>query len=143
MSNKQPEFLGLYLFASNLTETLQFYKMLGFTIETVSDIFARATLSSGFCLEIGSSALTQSYDPNWKSPGLPSTNTINFQLASRTAVDDMYSKMTGAGYTGHLEPCDPLWQARFAIVLDPNGNFVGLHSPRDRSTDQQRESETG
>jgi uncharacterized glyoxalase superfamily protein PhnB len=139
MSREQPEFLGLYLFAADLPETLKFYEMLGFHIETVSSMFARASLSDGFTLEIGTAALTESYDPGWKPPALPSTNTINFQLSTREAVDAMYTKMTGAGYAGHLPPCDPLWQARFAIVLDPNGNFVGLHSPRDRDADQQRE----
>jgi len=130
MSREQPEFLGLYLFADDLPETLEFYEMLGFHVETVSEIFARASLSDGFTLEIGTAALTKSYDPDWTPPALPSTNTINIQLSSREAVDTMYNKMTAAGYAGHLAPCDPLWQARFAIVLDPNGNFIGLHSPR-------------
>ena len=133
---QQPEFLGLYLFADDLPKTLKFYEMLGFNIETVSDLFARASLSDGFTLEIGTAALTESYDPGWKPPALPSTNTINFQLPSREAVDAMYSKMTHAGYDGHLAPCDPPWRARFAIVLDPNGNFVGLHSPRDSDVDR-------
>ena len=140
MSSEQAEFLGLYLFAGDLPETLKFYEMLGFHIETLSDIFARATLPDGFTLEIGTAALTESYDPGWNPPALPSTNTINFQLSTREAVDAMYTKMTGAGYAGHLAPCNPPWQARFAIVLDPNGNFVGLHSPRDRDADKQRET---
>jgi len=140
VSSDQPVFLGLYLFADDLPESLNFYEILGFHIEKVSDIFGRASLSNGFTLEIGTAALTKSYDPKWKTPALPSTNTINFQLSSREAVDETYSKMTAAGYTGHLAPCDPLWQARFAIILDPNGNYVGLHSPRDRSADQQREA---
>jgi predicted enzyme related to lactoylglutathione lyase len=140
MNDQQPEFLGLYLFANDLPETLNFYEILGFQIETVSDIFARASLSSGFTLEIGTAALTESYDPGWKPPGLPSTNTINFQLLSRKAVDSTYKKVTEAGYVGHLAPCDPLWQARFAIVLDPNGNFVGLHSPRGQDVNRQTET---
>ena len=136
MSSEHPEFLGLYLFAEDLQETLNFYEILGFDIETVSDIFARASLPGGFNLEIGTAALTESYDPGWKPPALPSTNTINFQLPTRAAVDAMYSEMTNAGYEGHLAPCDPLWRARFAIVLDPNGNFVGLHSPRDNELER-------
>ncbi len=139
MSNQQPEFLGLYFFVKDLPETLNFYELLGFEIENVSEIFARASWSNGIALEFGTSELTESYDPGWKPPGLPSTNTINFQLSSRAAVDETYNKMIEAGFVGHLAPCDPLWQARFAIILDPNGNFVGLHSPRDRDADRQRE----
>ena len=141
MSNQQPEFLGLYLFVKDLPETLKFYKLLGFEIEEVSDFFARATWSNGISLEFGTAELTESYDPRWKPPGLPSTNTINFQLTSREAVDATYDKMVAAGFAGHLAPCDPLWQTRFAIILDPNGNFVGIHSPRDR--DANRQGETG
>jgi predicted enzyme related to lactoylglutathione lyase len=141
VSREQPEFLGLYLFADDLPKTLNFYEMLGFYIETVSDVFARASLSDGFTLEIGTAELTESYDRGWNPPGLPSTNTINIQLSSRDAVDSMYAKMTAAGYAGHLPPCNPPWQARFAIILDPNGNFVGLHSPRDRDADRRRETD--
>jgi predicted enzyme related to lactoylglutathione lyase len=32
-------------------------------------------------------------------------------------------------------------EGRFAIVDDPDGNIVGLHSPRDRESERQREAE--
>ena len=137
--SEQPNLLGVYLFVRDLPDTLAFYRVLGLQIEEVSDVFARATMSNGATLEFGTAALTRSYDPNWQEPSLPATNTINFELASREAVDAMYEKLTSAGYTGHLAPCDPPWQARFAIVDDPNGNIVGLHSPRDREGDRKRE----
>ena len=137
--SEQPNLLGVYLFVRDLPATLAFYRMLGLQIEEMSNVFARATMSNGATLEFGTAALTRSYDPNWQEPSLPATNTINFELASREAVDAMYEKLTSAGYTGHLAPCDPPWQARFAIVDDPNGNIVGLHSPRDREGERQRE----
>lgn len=136
---EQPNLLGVYLFVRDLSAALAFYRMLGLQIEEVSDDFARATMSNGATLEFGTAALTRSYDPNWQEPNLPGTNTINFELASREAVDAMYEKLTGAGYTAHLAPCDPPWEARFAIVDDPNGNIVGLHSPRNREGDRRRE----
>ena len=137
--SEQPKLLGVYLFVRDLPSTLAFYRMLGLQIEEVSDVFARATMPNGATLEFGTASLTRTYDPNWQEPNLPATNTINFELASREAVDAMYEKLTSARYTGHLAPCDPPWQARFAIVDDPNGNIVGLHSPRDRVGDRQRE----
>ena len=137
--SEQPNLLGVYLFVRDLPATLAFYRMLGLQIEEVSNVFARATMPNGATLEFGTAALTRSYDPNWREPNLPATNTINFELASREAVDAMYEKLTSASHTGHLAPCDPPWQARFAIVDDPDGNVVGLHSPRDREGDRQRE----
>ena len=139
MSKIQPEFLGLYLFVKDLPETIRFYGRLGFEVEEVSDMFARVSWDNGIVLEFGTSELTKSYDKNWKAPGLPSTNTINLQLVSRASVDETWERMVAEGFTSHLPPCDPLWQARFAILLDPDGNYIGLHSPRDMDADRQRE----
>ena len=135
----QPQFLGLYLFARDLDATLDFYRLLGLSIDLVGKVFARATMPNGVMIEFGSRELTQSYDPHWIEPAGPGTNTINFELPSREAVDELYAKLVAAGYEGHLAPCDPPWQARFAIVDDPDRNIIGLHGPRDRETDQRRE----
>jgi uncharacterized glyoxalase superfamily protein PhnB len=135
-----PSFLGVYLFVRDLPATLSFYELLGLSIESVSDVFARATMPGGATVEFGTRELTLSYDPGWQEPNGPGSNTINFQLSSREAVDEMYEKLTRAGHPGHLAPCDPPWGARFAIVDDPDGNVVGLHSPRDRDEERRREA---
>ncbi len=137
--NGQPRLLGVYLFVRDLPRALAFYERLGLTIERVSGMFARATMANGVTIEFGTSALTQSYDPGWQAPSGPATNTINFELSSPDAVDAMYAALTRAGYVGHLAPCDALWGARFALVDDPDRNVVGLHSPRDRSAERERE----
>ena len=137
--SEQPGFLGLYLFVRDMPATLAFYRELGLEIDEVSDTFARAVMPNGANIEFGTAELTRSYDPDWQEPSGSGTNTINFELASREAVDAMYEKLTSAGYTKHLAPCDPPWQSRFAIVDDPDGNVVGLHSPRDLDGDRKRE----
>ncbi len=43
----------------------------------------------------------------------------------------MYAELTSAGYVAHLPPIDAFWGSRFAIIDDPDGNVIGLHSPRD------------
>ena len=123
----------------DLGATIEFYELLGLSIEHVSPVFARATMPNGATIEFGCAELTRSYDPNWQEPTGPGSNTINFQLSSRTAVDTTYERLVGAGHNGHLAPCDPPWQARFAIIDDPDGNIVGLHSPRDREAERSRE----
>jgi uncharacterized glyoxalase superfamily protein PhnB len=137
--NEEPDLLGVYLFVRELGAALDFYTLLGLPIERVSDVFARATMPSGATIEFGCRELTRSYDPNWKEPSGPGTNTINFGLPSREAVDETYERLVAAGYAGHLAPCDPPWQARFAIVDDPDGNVIGLHGPRDREAERRRE----
>jgi hypothetical protein len=36
-----------------------------------------------------------------------------------------------AGYAGQQAPFDAFFGARYAIVTDPDGNAVGIMSPRD------------
>lgn len=137
--NPRPSLLGVYLFVKELEASLAFYELLGLSIERVRPVFARSTMPNGATIEFGTAELTRSYDPGWQEPAGPGINTINFELPDREAVDSTYGRLVAAGYTGHLAPCDPPWQARFAIVDDPDGNVVGLHSPRDRGAERRRE----
>lgn len=134
---------GLYLFAEDVRKWVKFYELLGLTSEVVSDDFARFTWTNGATLEIGSAKLTASYDPQWQAPGNPSKNTISFEFSTAQQVDEMHHRMVEAGYTSQLAPCLPPWQARFAIVIDPDGNLVGLHGPRDLTSDRRREGAGG
>ena len=139
----QPRLLGIYVFSADLDATLKFYRLIGLPVDQISDMFARATLPGGGMIEFGTDVLTHSYDPNWQRATDLSNNTINIELASAEVVDDTFAAAVTAGYTGHLPPCDPPWQARFAILIDPDGNLVGLHSPRDVEEDRQRERSAG
>ncbi len=130
MSDQPPTLTHVYLFVRDLDATIAFYRRLGLTV-TGGAGFARAETASGLGLEFGAAELTRSYDPHWQAPSGPGTNTLNFALSSRQAVDDLYAAMTAAGYPGHLPPIDAFWGSRFAIVDDPDGNVIGLHSPRD------------
>jgi uncharacterized glyoxalase superfamily protein PhnB len=136
---QQANFFGVYLFVRDLDATLEFYDLLGLSIERVSPIFARATMPNGSAIEFGCAELTRSYDPEWQEPTGPGTNTINLELSSRAAVDATYEALISAGHKSHLAPCDPLWGARFALIDDPDGNIVGIHSPRDREAARSRE----
>ena len=131
--------LGIYLFAADVSASASFYEAIGLDIERISQDFVRATWGDTVMLEIGSSVLTLSYDPQFETPDHLSKSTINFSLDSEAAVDELFTAMVDEGYIGHLAPCLAPWQARFAIIEDPDGNFVGLHSPRDVDADRGRE----
>jgi catechol 2,3-dioxygenase-like lactoylglutathione lyase family enzyme len=129
--------LSTYLFVADIDQSLGFYALLGMDVEKVSPAFGRASVGTEVVLELGTGELTASYDPGYVEPAGGSKGTINFELESRTAVDEKFTQLVVAGYTGHLKPIDALWQARFAVVLDPDGNQVGLHSPRNVDEDRQ------
>ena len=131
MSDESPTLSAVYLFVRDMAKTLAFYRRLGLAVPEAGGHFARVQMPGGLSIEFGTAELTKGYDPNWREPSGASTNTLNFSLASRDAVDEMYAALTGAGYTAHLAPIDAFWGSRFAIIDDPDGNIVGLHSPRD------------
>jgi len=82
--------------------TLALYTLLGFDIQRVSPMFARACWNNGVVIEFSTAELTGSYDKGWTAPGLPSTNTLNFQPSAKSAVDDTYLKAIATGYCGTL-----------------------------------------
>ena len=130
-NQRQPILAVVYLFVRDMDASVAFYERLGLAVTRVGDSHARAGLSEGARLEFGTAELTKSYDPNFREPSGASPNNLIFHLASRDAVDAMYAELTDAGYAGHLAPIDAFWGQRCAIVDDPDGNVIGLQSPRE------------
>lgn len=56
---------------------------------------------------------------------------IGVELESREAVDALWTELMSEGCQGLQPPYDAFWGARYAIVEDPDGNPVGLASPKD------------
>ncbi len=56
---------------------------------------------------------------------------VGLLVASRDDVDRLYMNIRDAGHPVGQEPYDAFWGSRYAIVIDPDGNQVGLKSPID------------
>ncbi len=54
-----------------------------------------------------------------------------FAVASRDADDEVFRKITAAGYASQKAPEDAFWGARYAIFEGPDGNSIGVMSPID------------
>lgn len=135
----KPKLISVYLFVSNIDDSLRFYNALGLDVEKVSDVLGRAFADGEVILEFGTKTLTSSYDPKYQTPPPVAKGSINLQWPSFNAVDETYARMVAEGFVGHLAPCTPPWQSRLAILLDPDGNQIGLHSTRDLAADRRRE----
>ena len=123
---------GLNLVVSDVAGTVEFYRRLGLIIDDTqpwNSHHVTAAMPNGFELEFDSFELADSYDPGGQMPHAVVRNVMVFSLPSRKAVDDLYGELTEAGYTGHQPPYDAFWGARYAVIDDPDGNFVGLMSP--------------
>jgi uncharacterized glyoxalase superfamily protein PhnB len=119
--------------------SLAFYRSLGVQIDdgavwsTASGIHhIEVTLPSGIILHIDSIALADQYDAGWRAhqPSGPSI-ILSFKVADRADVDSTHARMTGLGYDSAQRPYDAFWGARYAILIDPDGNHVGVMSPSD------------
>lgn len=58
---------------------------------------------------------------------------VGVLVDSRDDVDRLYDTVRAAGHPVAQEPYDAFWGSRYAIVLDPDGNQVGLKSPVDEA----------
>ena len=79
-------------------------------------------------LDLDSTSFAAHWDEGW--PGGTGV-VIGFKVETRQAVDDLVAAMTADGATVQQPPWDAFWGARYAVVTDPDGNAVGIMSPRD------------
>lgn len=51
---------------------------------------------------------------------------LAFLCDSAAGVDEMYQKVSDAGYETFKELWDAFWGQRYAIIKDPDGNLLSL-----------------
>ena len=126
----QPQFGGLHFWVRDLNATLAFYRAIGLEPgEPNNDDFLSFDVHDGMSFAFGTYGLTRQYDPAFEPPmdGAKGAAALQFTLATRAAVDELYERLTSAGYASHLAPIDAFWRARYCEVADPDGNVVGFH----------------
>jgi len=129
----KPIFQQINLVVRNMNATVAFYRRLGLEIEVIDEDHVDVELSNGTSLEFDSPASVECWDSGWGG-STGGSNILTFALPSREEVDAVYADLTAYGYRGRQRPHDAFWGARYAIVEDPDGNGVGLTSPRDRAS---------
>jgi uncharacterized glyoxalase superfamily protein PhnB len=129
----------LNLVVQDMQATLRFYRAAGLDIPEAS-IWRTASgahhvqvkTPDGIDLEFDSAALAKAYNAGWRAaPEGRSHVVLGFRVATRDAVDQTCGDLARLGYTVSQPPYDTFWGARYAIVLDPDGNHVGFMSDSD------------
>lgn len=132
MSNHRPVFDQLNVVVTNMEATVAFYRLMGLEIDDTSTEWSlrhrTASQAEGGSLDFDSAEFAKTWDSGWRGGA---GAVIGFRVGSRRAVDDIYQKLTEAGYRSQQSPYDAFWGARYAIVEDPDGNAVGVMSPVD------------
>jgi catechol 2,3-dioxygenase-like lactoylglutathione lyase family enzyme len=135
MSDDAPVFDQVNLVVRDMPAMVEFYRRLGAEIASAPAPWDRhhrsVTTPEGIDLDLDSTQFASVWNAGWP-PGATGV-VLGFRVPTRDAVDSTYADLTAAGYTGQQAPYDAFWGSRFAVVADPDGNSVGLMSPRNPS----------
>jgi catechol 2,3-dioxygenase-like lactoylglutathione lyase family enzyme len=135
----QPDLNQIDLVVRDMDASLAFYRALGVDIPE-SAIWRTASgahhvdlaMPSGTIVHLDSEALARVYDRGWRQPSGPCTRAVlSFRVPTREDVDRIHAHLMGLGHRSAQPPYDAFWGSRYAIVEDPDGNHIGLMSPRD------------
>jgi catechol 2,3-dioxygenase-like lactoylglutathione lyase family enzyme len=123
----------LNIVVGDMERSVAFYRLLGIEVPDPSpdwpDYHRSAAQPSGVDIDLDTEAFAKTWNGGYRPDGRSGV-VIGFRLETREQVDDAYARLTGAGYRGRQVPYDAFWGSRYAVVEDPDGNAVGLMSPR-------------
>ena len=122
-----PKLDAIGIVAADMAESVRFYRLLGVEVDDPKPEpdHHEATLPNGLRLMWDTEDVIRSFDPGWKRAA-GTTAALAFACASPAEVDETYSRIVEAGFTGRKEPWDAFWGYRYAQVDDPDGTPVDL-----------------
>lgn len=128
------------LVVSDMTQAIDFYRAIGLEIPD-STVWRTETgahhvvmkMPDGFELALDSHALARDYNAGWRPfKGEGNRSVMSFRYRDAEEVDAAFERIVALGYGASQSPYYTFWGSRYAIVVDPDGNHVGLMSPPDR-----------
>ena len=136
MTNSHPDttpqvrFDLIGIVAKDLVASLDFYRLLGLNVPhgSAAESHVEITLEGGLRIAWDTLDLMQNLYPDWPR-GAGQRFTLAFKCDSPAGVDALYAQVTEAGYHGQQAPWDAFWGQRYAVVLDPDGNWIDLFAP--------------
>jgi len=137
MTTPRARFGGIDVVSKDFMKSVEFYRALGVDIPESKiwsnddgpqhlDLKLVDDGKFGVGLDIDSESLTAGYSPNWNqnAPVM-----LSFRVDASEDVDALHDHLVSLGHPSHLAPWDAFWGARFAIVVDPDGNHVSIMGP--------------
>ena len=115
--------------AADMGESIRFYRLLGLDVpETPDEGHVDTFLPNGVRFMLDSEETMRSFMDGW-SRETGNQVGIVFECGSLVEVDEIYARVTEAGFHGDKEPWDAFWGQRYAILKDPIGVDVSLYAP--------------
>ena len=123
-----PELNAIGIAVSDMAASIRFYRLLGLDVpETPDEDHVDAFLPNGVRFMLDSEDVMRSFREDWvRRTG----NQLSFALecGSPAEVDEVYARVTAAGFQSEKEPWDAFWGQRYALLLDPDGVEVSLYA---------------
>lgn len=115
------------VFARDLAQSIDFYRLLGLPVPDADMPHVAVELPGGNTLSLDTEETIAGMHPGWTPPSSPASRlALALGVGSPGQVDELFEKVTAAGYSGPLKPYDAPWGMRYATVADPDGNWVDL-----------------
>jgi catechol 2,3-dioxygenase-like lactoylglutathione lyase family enzyme len=123
-----PQLNAFGIVASDMARSIRFYRMLGLDVpDTPQEGHVDAFLPNGIRLMLDSEEVIRSFHDNWaRQTG--NQLSLALECASPAEVDEVYTRVVGAGFHGEREPWDAFWGQRYAQLSDPDGVPVDLYA---------------
>ena len=123
-----PHLNAIGVVASEMAESIRFYRLLGLDVpETPDEGHVDTFLPNGVRFMLDSEETMRSFREGWERvPG--NQIALAFECESPAQVDEVYARVTEAGFRGEKEPWDAFWGQRYAQLQDPNGVSVDLYA---------------
>jgi uncharacterized glyoxalase superfamily protein PhnB len=123
-----PELNAIGIVASDMAASIRYYRLLGLDLpDTPGEGHVEATMAGGLRLMLDSEEVVKSFLPEWRRE-TGNQLSLAFECATPAEVDEVYARMTGAGFEGEKEPWDAFWGQRYALLRDPDGVEVNLYA---------------
>jgi uncharacterized glyoxalase superfamily protein PhnB len=123
-----PELNAIGIVASDMARSIAFYRAVGLDVpETPGEGHIDVAMPSGTRLMLDSEETVLSFRPDW-TRATGNQVGLAFECASPAEVDEVYARVTGAGFDSEKEPWDAFWGQRYAQLRDPDGVPVDLYA---------------
>jgi uncharacterized glyoxalase superfamily protein PhnB len=128
--SSKPSLNAISIVVDDMATSLAFYRACGLEFADGADgaPHAETIAAGGFRILFDTAASVATFDPDWKPAAGGQRISLAFECVDPAAVDARYAELTGAGFTGHLEPFDAVWGQRYATVADPVGITVDFYA---------------
>ena len=113
---------------SDMARSISFYRLLGLDVpETPHEGHVDTFLPNGVRFMLDTEEVVRSFRPDWKRE--PGTQLgLAFECDSPAEVDELYARVSSAGFHGEKKPWDAFWGQRYAQLLDPDDVPVDLYA---------------